>query len=421
MSSLWDEIARVRNAVGKLDTAIALPAVNTFSDTLAPPLRQIAELLHTVDLLHLSSVPIKTLTAIADRIDHPLECIENFIVPSVRVGESVDTRAGVAVVPPAVHVREPGRISSWRGQLENVHRDLFQLIGPVVGQQQLRLEALTSAVPIKVDRSQSITTPTREQNVYRYMPLRNLLRCEAACGIWLVSLERLRTWSSATMADIREGEVPPVVERLKGDYEAAKAQGGNAIEEFKRRNSFDDDDVRRLTLSLNFSFERQNTFVSSWSQNENESSTMWSAYGDGGKGIALRSNTEKLLAGEWRVPLALSGLNGPNKITGLMLREVRYLNFNDHDDVPSINDMHLPLLKRSPFRDEREIRLIAFTRNPIASQGFPLHCNLQHIITEIIVGPHSPYEEIVRQLSEKAADLQGIPIVRSTLSPSAER
>src|SRR5205814_333970 len=112
-------------------------------------------------------------------------------------------------------VRNQANINSWRGQLENIHRDLFQLTGPVIAQQQLRLDGLTSAVRFSVDRSQSISTSQATQSVYRYMPLRNLLRCETACAIWLVSLKRLGTWSSAGIADIREGQVPPVVERFK--------------------------------------------------------------------------------------------------------------------------------------------------------------------------------------------------------------
>lgn len=411
MASVKEEIAAIRNAVAEFDRSLALPVVNLF-DALAPLLRQISELVHTVDLSHLSNVPVKNLAAISDQIHQALECVTEFIVPSYPAEERIRNQTW----RPEAHIRNQTNINSHRGRLENVHRDLFQLVGPIVSQQQSRLAGVTSATPVEVESGRSVATSG--QNVWRYMPLRNLLRAEASCGIWMVPLERLRTWSAPNTADIREGDVPPIVEQLKREYESAVAGGREALDGFKTRHSFSDQDMLRLTKSLNFSFERQNTFVSSWSRKASESMTMWSAYGDAGKGIALRSDIGKLLAGEWRIPLSLSGLNGPNRFSGLMLREVRYLNFNESDSIPSLDDLHLPLLKRSEFEDEREVRLLGFTKNPIPSQGFPLHCNLHNIVTEIVVGPQADFDTIVAELNDKATDLRGIPIVPSTLSRS---
>jgi hypothetical protein len=185
MPSLSDEIARVQNAVAKLDTGVALPVVNRF-DTLAPLLRQIAELVHTVDLLHLRNVPIRSLSAIADQIDGsegPLECINGFIVPSYPVEDAVGT---TGVIPSYDLARNHSNINRWCRKVENVHHNLFQLIGPIVAQQQLRLEALTSAVPMELDRYQSIAASNETRSIWRYLPLRNLLRCESECGIWLL-------------------------------------------------------------------------------------------------------------------------------------------------------------------------------------------------------------------------------------------
>jgi hypothetical protein len=195
---------------------------------------------------------------------------------------------------------------------------------------------------------------------------------------------------------------------------------GDASErqKFQAAHGLSNDDMDQLARSFDFSFERQNTFVSSWSCKERESRPMWSAYGDDGRGIALRSDVGRLLSGPWRVPLSLSGQKGPNKFSDLMLRKVNYLNFDDHDEVPAVNDLHLPLLKRSEFEDEREVRLIGFARAPVPNEGFPLHCNLQHIIGEIVVGPHADFDAIVAEIKEHAGDLESIPITRSTISPT---
>ena len=62
---------------------------------------------------------------------------------------------------------------------------------------------------MKLDPNTSLVPTEKSLRVWRYMPFRNLLRMEAMAGIWMCSLERLRTWSAPTMADIREGDVPP--------------------------------------------------------------------------------------------------------------------------------------------------------------------------------------------------------------------
>jgi hypothetical protein len=412
MATKRELIAAITTGAAKLDENLTLPVVNIF-DTLTPILKQIAEAVHTIDLLHLTNVPDKLLESLRDQISEANECITGFMVPSYPIGEEV--RAGT--MRPMVHRRDPVNINSKRGQLLNVHRDLFQTVGPIIAQQQSRLVALTSAVPINVDLSRSAGCAGSTSNLWRYMPLRNLLRMEASSGIWMVSLERLRKWSAPGMADIREGDVPPVVQRLKEEYNRALGDGSER-QRFQAAHGFSDDDMEELAQSFDFSFERHNTFVSSWSCKERESMPMWSAYGDGGRGIAIRSHIGRLLSGPWRVPLLLSGQKGPNEFSGLMLRKVNYLNFDERDDVPVVNDLHLPLLKRSEFEDEREVRLIGFARAPVPNEGFPLHCNLQHIISEIVVGPHADFDATVAEIKENAADLESILITRSTLSPS---
>lgn len=96
---------------------------------------------------------------------------------------------------------------------------------------------------------------------------------------------------------------------------------------------------------------------------------------------------------------------------------MNYLEFSEGDELPSIDDLHLPLLKRTEFEEEHEIRLVRFSSEPIPSQGFNLHCNLQDVVNEIVVGPHAQFESTIEEIAKNAGDLRGIPITRSTLAP----
>lgn len=250
------------------------------------------------------------------------------------------------------------------------------------------------------------------------MPLRNLLRCERAGGLWLSSLERLRAWSATgAIPDDREGEIPPVVEALKGEYWTADAAGPEAMDLLREKLHLQPEDTERMRRSLNFSYELKNTFVSSWCRRRSETSGLWPAFGDGGRGIALKSTVGKLLAATWRAPIDLFGTTTRNRITGLLLRDVQYLAFDNDDPIPSVDDLHLPLLKRETFSDEHEIRLLAFTENEIAARGFSLHCNLNEVLSEIVVGPQADFAKTVAAIESGAPDLCGIKITQSQLAP----
>ena len=188
------------------------------------------------------------------------------------------------------------------------------------------------------------------------------------------------------------------------------------MREFRDRYRIREEEVSKLADILRFSFEIQNLFVSSWSRKRRESSSMWSHYGDGGRGVVIKSQIGKLMRGHWKIPIEWSGLVGPNRFSGLLFRSVKYLGFDESDIVESIDDLYLPFLKRAEFEDEHEVRIVGFTNAPAEAQGITLLCNLVDLVDEIIVGPHGDLEQTKHWIELHAADLRNIPIRKSTLS-----
>jgi hypothetical protein len=393
-------------------SAVQHPAVETFP-TLAPILREIEMLVASLDLRRLHNIPAKTMhdlmMLVAETSDHV-----QFTIDSYSPEEAVEPNG---VRRPVVLERNQSNINSRRGQLENLHREILNIIVPIVGLQQMRLLRIAAGSLISLEAERSVSPERGNEVLWRYMPLSNLLRCERAGGLWLSSLERLRAWSSqGAIPDEREGDIPPIVETLKADYWTADAAGAEALDLFREQYGFRIEDTQRVRQAVNFEYEFRNAFVSSWCRRRQESSSLWPAFGDGGRGIALKSTVGKLLTASWRAPVDLFGTTTGNKIRSLVLRDVNYLSFEDDDPVPSIDDLHLPLLKRETFSDEHEIRLLALIEGETAAQGFTLHCNLHEVISEIVVGPNADFETAVAAILSGAPDLSGIPVTKSLLA-----
>src|SRR5437899_12683019 len=122
--------------------------------------------------------------------------------------------------------------------------------------------------------------------------------------------------------------------------------GDKAIERFCERYGIRATDIPELGRILETSVEAPKLFVSSWSRKRRESSSMWSHYGDAGRGVAIRSQIGKLIGPSWKIPIEWSGFVGPNRFSGLLFRSVKYLNFDGSDTVESIDYLYLPFLKR---------------------------------------------------------------------------
>lgn len=143
---------------------------------------------------------------------------------------------------------------------------------------------------------------------------------------------------------------------------------------------------------------------------------MWSHYGDRGRGIAIRSKIGKLMQAHWKIPIEWSGGIKPHRFSGLLLRSVKYLNFDGSDKVESVHDLYLPFLKRAEFEEEYEVRILGFTNAPAEAQGITLLCNLADIIEEIVVGPHGDVDQTKHWIELHAADLRSVPMRKSSLS-----
>lgn len=133
------------------------------------------------------------------------------------------------------------------------------------------------------------------------------------------------------------------------------------------------DEVRELVKLIN-QINRLSIFISCWHMNEYESYAMWDIYSKDGKGIAIQSTTDKILASL----VDSQTLNIAGK--------VHYLDFESEEFkvVPigikgntstnslsiSINAMYAFLHKRISFSHEKEMRF--FRSNPLSDFDLPL-------------------------------------------------
>jgi hypothetical protein len=216
---------------------------------LAPVAREIDALLGSLDLLHLHSVPIRTLAELTDLTAQAAGHVR-FMIDAHPPEEAFDEQGRGR---PRILERNKGNINSRQGDLDRLHRQIFEMASPIIAHQQTRLLRIAAAPEIKLDVARSVPPDHSEEVIWRYMPLRNLIRCERVGGLWLSSLERLRMWSTGgAIPDDREGEVSPVVERLKNEFSTADAAGPKAVDELREKLGLTPDEMNQLRQSLDF-------------------------------------------------------------------------------------------------------------------------------------------------------------------------
>ena len=129
-------------------------------------------------------------------------------------------------------------------------------------------------------------------------------------------------------------------------------------------------------------------FVSCWHENLRESSTMWSAYGDQSRGVAVKTTGAKLR----------QSLIGPE---ACVVARVCYLDFNQ--DVGSNDTTKQMLQKRREFSGESEVRVVhdvGMSGGLLSKVGQPdsrdaiFHAiSLKSLVEEIVVGSLCTVEE----------------------------
>lgn len=225
--------------------------------------------------------------------------------------------------------------------------------------------------------------------VLRYMPL----------GRFLSLLELEAMWFSrlGTLQDKYEGANPKGPRALlmrigkeHPDFKKAKTPWGGSYDELlAMADNGRSGDVGRKVLLVNC-----------WFIGKKETGKMWRDYGDGGKGIAIRS-TIKRLATSFHI----------TEPVGSYVGKVNYVDFKNYDLGPRGEDQALvPFLKdKYKFADENEARIVTLnnfhrgTLLPDGSepsgrgfspeiQGLYIRCSLQGLIQSIVVGPNTDWK-----------------------------
>lgn len=411
MLKLEQQIKNVKDAVTNFRYQMSKPVVHTFP-RLHEPLERIQRILDRLSVDFLSDSPVENLNLISRLVGEAAQPVADFMLNAYPESE----RNQHGTVRPGIYVINEENISKWETNLHSIHKQLFDLLSPIILLQESRLFKMSLSPIITVCSEQSQTELDPEENVWRYMSLKNLLRCSASSGIWMSSLRKLKQWSTRGIVDTKEGDVPPVLKDIKDEYTMAAMIGDKSFDAFLNKYNLREDEIPLLNNILDVTFDDQRLFVSSWIRRSKERSGMWSHYGDFSKGVAIKCKLGKLLKGPWRLPLELSETTTGPSCQKLILRDVHYCHFDDTDRVQGIYDFYLPFLKREEFEEERELRLLAISSASGDLDGFSLMCNLHNLIEEIVVGPHGDIENAKRLIDIYAADLRGIHIRKSSLA-----
>jgi hypothetical protein len=407
-------IAQFRDAIGrftevrnsKIEPANQIPQ-------LLLVLTRVGSLIDRINPNALGDIPPLILGKVSTLILQATKPTEDYLL---RAYDPEELRGRTGEVPPLKWARTKENTTRWLKFLDDLEAELFKAAQPIVFHQEIRALQLTVAKPITVDYTKSASVDREENTVlWRYLPLANVERTIMHSGLWMSSLTTLRRWSRNSIRDTKEGDVPPVLARLKDELLAAEESNQRSV--LAHYGLSGEDVVTRLKPVLSRVADPSVIFSCSWSANEQEDSLMWMAYGDRGQGIALKTTVGKLARGPWRVPSLLSGFGGGPTLHDLMLRKVHYLRFDNDDVVTGFEpeDFYLPFLKRKQFDSEREWRLLAISRGRLSAGGLIIQCDLSALIDEIVIGPHANGGDVEQVLKYRSPYLLDTPLRNSTI------
>jgi hypothetical protein len=240
---------------------------------------------------------------------------------------------------------------------------------------------------------------SKDDILWRYLSLDKLIHMLDTRSIFFTSL------GIYANSDPYEGYVPrvvfetlasacsPVINDMDAYFEN-KIQNQNTnglnydeLEEFRKLKDNKINDVRASLKDL-YKKIIPCMFVNCWHRNNSESEAMWKLYSDQGKGVAIKTTARSLIR----------ALEDCDESINLTLGAVKYLDFSDKNISASdcIIDGHFaPLLKRSSFSHENEVRLFNLRKedfqnqNQIIPEPLLVRVNPSFLIEDIYISPYS--------------------------------
>lgn len=193
--------------------------------------------------------------------------------------------------------------------------------------------------------------------LWRYMSLDKLVNLLESDSLFFTALETYQH------TDPFEGYMPRVAfEAYAKAFEPEIKDLHAAYEEFKNRPDQNPEQLALLSKMKDgidgLGEKTKKTFktickgitVNCWHANECESEAMWKLYSDNGKGIAVKTSVSSIV----------KSIQHFQQDVLVQIGAVKYLDFHDINLDPKdcVTDGHLsPLLKRSSFSHENEVRL----------------------------------------------------------------
>jgi hypothetical protein len=224
--------------------------------------------------------------------------------------------------------------------------------------------------------------------VLRYMPLARFLSLLDLEAMWFSRLGALQDEYEGTNPKGPRAHLMRIAKECPEFTKQQTPWGGSFDEMLAMTDNGRSGDVGRKTLLVNC-----------WFIGKTETKEMWKDYGDGGKGIAIRS-TVKRLATSFQI----------SEPVGSYVGKVNYVDFETHDLGPRGEDQALVsfLKGKTNFAHENEVRIVTmnffypWTLLPDGSQpvsagfepeikGLYIKCSLQGLIQSIIVGPNTDW------------------------------
>jgi hypothetical protein len=142
------------------------------------------------------------------------------------------------------------------------------------------------------------------------------------------------------------------------------------------------------------------SYVNCWNEDSSESVALWSLYTSPAGGVAIKSSVKSILA-------SLAPRDEASPRDELYIGRVQYIDY-ETGDIPDDNMFRLLLHKRTPYRFEREVRLIAWPRllvdrasemrpdawyeavGSIAPPGYDVGVDPNALIEAVVVAPAAP-------------------------------